>query len=512
MKKSIPIVLLALSGCGLRADWLTFGGNPQRTGFSDEETPISKQTAGLLTLDWKLQLDNQAKELNSLTAPVIVESVYTARGVKDILIVASASDKLFAIDAERGQLLWQKTFQAEGASKQESHWLCPNALNATPVIEKRETGLGEMTVYSIASDGKLHALNVVDGEDRMPPLKFVPPFSKNWSLNVVNEVLYTSTSQNCNGGKSGIHSMQLSKPDRPATFFPTVGGVWGRGGVAVGASGAVFAETGDGPYDPRNGKFSDSVVELAAGDLKLLDYYTPANREWITKKDLDMGNMTPVVFPFQGRELVAAAGKEGLIYLLDSKSMGGADHRTPLFRSPLYTNEDVDFAGRGFWGSFATWEDAKGTRWLYAPAWGPVHSKAPKFLRTWGDAPNGGIMAFKVEEKEAGIMLTPAWMSRDIAVPEPPIVINGVVFAVSSGENVRQLDKAGKILDSHQRASAPAGNAVLHAFDAGTGKELFSSGKTMPSFTHFSGIAAASGRVFVTTWDSTVYAFGLKQP
>lgn len=230
MKKSIRIVLLALGSYGLRADWLTFGGNPQRTGFSSEKTPISRQTAGSLTLDWKLKLDNQAKELNSLTAPVIVESVYTGKGVKDVLVVAGASDKLFAIDAENGRVLWQKSFQVEGASKQESHWLCPNALNATPVIEKRETGLGEMTVYSIASDGKLHALNVIDGEDRIPPLKFVPPFSKNWSLNVVNEVLYTSTSQNCNGGKSGVHSMQLSKPDHPTTFFPTMGGVWGRGG------------------------------------------------------------------------------------------------------------------------------------------------------------------------------------------------------------------------------------------------------------------------------------------
>ena len=44
-----------------------------------------------------------------------------------------------------------------------------------------------------------------------------------------------------------------------------------------------------------------------------------------------------------------------------------------------------------------------------------------------------------------------------------------------------------------------------------TGKELFSSGETMPSWTHFSGIAIASGRVYVTTYDSNVYAFGLKR-
>jgi outer membrane protein assembly factor BamB len=52
---------------------------------------------------------------------------------------------------------------------------------------------------------------------------------------------------------------------------------------------------------------------------------------------------------------------------------------------------------------------------------------------------------------------------------------------------------------------------VLYAFDSSTGKELFSSGTTMPGWTHFSGIAISGGRIYVTTYDSTVYAFGLKQ-
>lgn len=95
-----------------------------------------------------------------------------------------------------------------------------------------------------------------------------------------------------------------------------------------------------------------------------MDYYTPANRAWITKKDLDMGNMSPVIFSFDQWELVAGGGKEGVLYLLDAKSLGGADHRTPLFRSGLLANDDVDFAGHGFWGALSTWQDAKGTRWL----------------------------------------------------------------------------------------------------------------------------------------------------
>jgi len=33
----------------------------------------------------------------------------------------------------------------------------------------------------------------------------------------------------------------------------------------------------------------------------------------------------------------------------------------------------------------------------------------------------------------------------------------------------------------------------------------------MTGWTHFSGIALAGGRVFASTYDGTVYAFGLKQ-
>ncbi len=510
--KRFALMLMLAGSVLLRAEsWLTFGADAQRTGWAKNETAIAKDNARNLRLQWKLHLDNIAKELTSLSAALVVEDVYTQRGVKDLVIIAGSSDNLYAVDGDTGKVLWQKKFTAEGAPKNPPHWLCHNGLNATPAVVQE----GNMrTVYTIASDGKLHALNVVNGEDRFPPTQFVPAYSKNWSLNIVDNVLYTTISQGCNGAKSGVYAMDLKSPERAITVFesaPHGGGVWGRGGAAAASNGVIFAETGDGPYDVKAGKLTDTVLALTPKTLKLANYYTPENRAWISKKDLDMGNMTPAIFPFHKWELVAGAGKEGLIYLLDAKSPGGADHRTPLYRSPLFTNEDVDFAGHGFWGAFATWQDPQGARWLYAPAWGPPHSAAPAFSRTHGPAEHGSIMAFKVEEKDGAPVLMPAWISRDLDVPEPPIVANGIVFALSSGENVKQTNSAGHILMSKDRAVAPAGNATLYAFDAATGEELFSSGKTITEFTHFSGIALSGGRVYVTTYESNVYAFGLKK-
>lgn len=511
MARLAKCLLGLVIGCGPVAagDWLTFGSDAQRSGWARNETLLNKDNVKSMELNWKLHLENQPKELNSLTVPVIAEKVITNRGFKDLVIVAGSSDNLYAVDADTGKIFWQKKFDAEGTSKSKQNWLCPNALNATPVVQ----GGRDKTVYTIASDGKLHALKMVNGEDTIPPVQFVPPYSKNWSLSIVDGVLYTTISQGCNGAKSGVYSMDLNDPKHPISFFQSDtagGGIWGRGGAAIGASGKVFAETGDGPWDPALNKFADTFLALSAKDLKLVDYYTPSNRDWITRKDLDMGNMSPVVFRYKDRELLVGSGKEGALFLLDTSSLGGEDHRKPLYRSPLYTNEDVDFAGRGFWGAFASWEDASGTRWVYGPAWGPKHPKAPEFPIKNGDAPNGSIMAFKVEEKDGKPQLSPAWSSRDMDVPEPPVVANGVVYAIASGENVRQVSSSGALYTSQARAST-SGTATLYAFDAKTGKELFSSGKTVPSFTHFSGLAIANGRVFMTAYDCTLYAFGLKQ-
>lgn len=498
----LPILALPVSA----GDWLTFAADAQRTGWAKSETRLTKDNVGTLKLEWSLKVDNAPRELFSLTVPVIATNVITPKGFKDIVLVAGTSDNLYSIDADTGKILWQRKFTTDLKPKNpNSHWLCPNALEATPFIDKKTR-----TVHLISLDGKLRSLNIVNGEDTAPPAPFVQEFSKNWSLNVIDGVVYTALSQHCNGAKNGVYGLDLKDPSHPVTTFTTAGGIWGRAGVAAGSDGRLYAEIGDGTLDIAAGKYSDAVIALEPKTLKLSDYYVPANQRWVDKKDLDMGNISPVVFPFGKSELIAASGKEGVIYLLDSKSLGGADHKTPLYRSPLFTNEDVDFAGKGFWGAMSTWEDADHTRWLYAPAYGPPHSEAPKFPLSYGPTPNGSIMAFKVEAKDGKPVLTPAWMSSNLSVPEPVVIAGGMVFALSNGEDVRQVDSAGKILTSKERINT-SGHAVLYAFDAATGKELFNSGNTITGFTHFSGLSISEGRLYVVTLDSTIYAFGLGQ-
>jgi outer membrane protein assembly factor BamB len=512
---ALPMSLPAQPG---RGSWNTFGGDPQRSGWNKTETDLTPENVKNLKLEWSIKLDSEAKALNNLTAPLVRGSMYTSKGVQDLVIVGGASNKVFVIDGDTGKILWQKTLSTDGTPQRRDSWLCPNGLTATPVIgpvphtEGPPPEFGQ-ALYVLASDGKLHTFNLVSGEDVMPPTPFVPAFSKMWSLNLVNGILYTTLSQNCNGVKSGVYAMDLSNTDHKVSHFETGtngAGIWSRAGAALTSDGRVIVETGDGSFDPEKGMLADSVIALSPGDLKLADYFTPRNRTWVTKKDLDMGSIGPSIFNFKTWELAVAGGKEGVIFLLDTKSLGGADHRVPLYRSPLLANEDVNFAGRGFWGAFSTWEDAAGTRWLYAPAWGPP-TPTTKFPLQHSETPDGSVMAFKVEEQAGKPVLTPAWNSLNMSVPTPVIIANGIVFALSDGDSPVQFGESGNLLGVEAR-KAKAGHAILYALDAATGDVLFSSAGAIPGFSHFSAPAVGGGRVYVGTEDGMLYAFGLGIP
>ncbi len=116
---------------------------------------------------------------------------------------------------------------------------------------------------------------------------------------------------------------------------------------------------------------------------------------------------------------------------------------------------------------------------------------------------NGAVVAWKVAEQSGGLALEPGWSSRDLVSPLTPLVINGVVFAVSSGE-ARGKDSK---LTAAQRAKASV-PAVVYALDGANGKELWNSGKTITSFMHGGGLSGGAGQIYLGTHDGTLYSFG----
>jgi outer membrane protein assembly factor BamB len=485
-------------------DWTTWGGSADRLGWAKAETSISPQTAPKLALKWRVQLDikPQFEILSSSTAPVVAENVGTPRGRKDLVFVVAYNDTVYAIAADSGEVVWKRRFENPLKPGAEATYLCPNTQNTTPVIDP-QTG----TLYVLTTDGKLRSLSTSTGEEVAPAADFVAPFARTWSLNLVDGVIYTPVTRGCGGAVSHFSAMEVGgQRHTQARFYTSAGrpaGAWGRGGMVAGPKG-MYAQTADGLYDPAGGKFGGSLVVLGFKDLRLLDSFTPGNVQFLNSKDLDLGSASPIVFPFQKWKLVATSSKEATIFLLDANSVGGRDHHTPLYQLK-WGNDENRLWGRGVWGSMASWEDATGGRWLAVPMWGPPSKDAPKFQHTNGDVEEGAVMTFRLAVESDHPTLVPVWMSRDMHVPDPPVIANGVVLCVATGENTRQ----GGYFPAEVRAK-PAGHAILYALDAETGKELYSSGDSIPSWVHFNGLAVSKGRIYFGTWDGSIYAFGVK--
>lgn len=497
------------------ADWLTDGGNPKRDAWQKDEKILTLANAKDIKLLWKLKLDNQPRQMHSLFPPLIMEHVATPSGMKQIAIEAGVSDNIYAIDVDKGEVIWKKhfisTWTPPANGGRGGGILCPGGITATPVVGPAGAP-GKYTVYVASWDGMLHQLNVADGEDVKQPQKFMPPNGKPYALNLWNNVIYTHTAQGCGGNPNMVYSYDLTT-DKVGSWGPAGGGMWGRTGPAISSNGTMYTGTGDGRWDPENGTYGDGIIGVQVNpktkSLDLVDYYGPTNAEWLVKRDLDM-QVTPVIFDYKGKELMVDAGKECRLYLLDTASIGGDDHRTPLYRGPLLCNEDVNFASAGIWGSLASWVDAKGTRWVLTPIWGKPHSKFRTPIEH-GPVTNGAIVAFKVEEKGGQWQLTPAWMSRDMNRAEPPVIANGIVFAYGNGEDTDQAYPDVGLDDVASRRIPGSTRAVLYALDAENGKELWSSGNQIEKWNHWSGLSLANGRVYIGTYDSILYCFGIKK-
>jgi hypothetical protein len=395
------------------------------------------------------------------------------RGFKELAFAGSNADIVYAIDADLGTIFWQKHLEYSTREPQATASTpdCPGGMTAAPTMSvpgaaaprgagapPLPTGRGGATpagsfiagtasVYAISSDGRLHRLNVSTGDDIVQPVQVIPANSRASNLMMVNNTIYTVTSPACNLTKNAVWAIDLTvDPPKATSFALNNDEVAGSSGSVIGNDGTVYVQT------------SARLLALNAGDLTLRKEFNPEN-----KFSYDgLNPMPPLIFQYKGREMIASALKDGRLSLLDGSAGTSAILETPLTMS----------------GGLSTWQDADGIRWVLAPVWGRN-----------GASPNGSITAFKVEEQAGKTVLVPAWVSRDMISPLPPVIASGVVFALSAG-------KGGT-------------RATLYALDAATGKELYSSRNLIAGPASLAGMSVSNGRVYFSTLDGTMYAFGM---
>ena len=499
---SLVCALLWLPGAsGQAGQWTTAQANPQRTGWQQQADGISPQSVKNLKLLWKLDTHSQHMALAGLVEPLIVSS-----GGRTLAVVAGASSDVYAIDANTGALVWQHHLKWSSSEAEQSPadaprgFICENGLIDVPVIANGN-------VYVIGQDGYMHTLSLASGEEVGSPFMATPhPYPKVNALNLENNVIYSIQGQGCGGNPNTVYASDLATR-KTSLLEPNQAGMWGNWGAAIGPNGNLYADTGDGAYNPKTNQLATSMLEVSPAN-KLVNYFTPSRYAWLTQRDLDM-NFTPVIFPYNGADYAVASGKEGRYYLVNIQTMGGANHETPESETPLISNLNVNFQTEGSWGGASSWRDASGATWFLAPT-GGFTNPAVHFPVTHGSAPNGGVIAMKLATVNGKAVLQPAWRSTDMITSQTPVIAGGVVFALGGGEFTGQANDNGSGLFSAMERVQLSVPAVLYALDAQTGAVLWHSGHEVTSFVHQGGVAVADGKVIFGTNDGTVYCYGLK--
>lgn len=492
-----------LSGGAARAqfgrgagEWNTNGGDAHRSFWVPTDQKISRASLSKpgFANTWKVKLDNTARQGNAVTPSLVMTGYIGYRGFRSLGFLSGSSDKIYGVEIDVGRVEWQKSIPGGTASAGTA--ACPGGITSNvarpltvsfptlnaqggrggggrgnaaksdvgapnegaPLLKQIEQMQAEAAarranfnppagragrgpaerprrmpnyVYALGADGMLHGMYVSNGEEPEPAIKFLAPNANAQGLLIVDNVAYTVTTGGCGNVPDGVWALDLESKQVANYAAKTAGST----GIAFGGDGAIYLTTTTG-----------DLVALEPKTLKVRDVYG-AKQEFTT---------SPVVFQHKNKAYVAAATKDGNIHVLDTASL----------KAPASAPVAASATG----GALSTWEDTDGTRWLLAPT-------------------ASAVSAWKLEDRNGAPTLQKGWMSRDITSPVTPIVVNGVVFAASSGQR-----------------NVPA---VLYALDGGTGKELWNSGKTITSFIPKNGGLSGGGtQVFLGTHDGTIYAFG----
>ncbi|HVZ60923.1 MAG TPA: hypothetical protein VG892_09085, partial [Terriglobales bacterium] len=123
-------LLVAPGFAAAQDEWLTWGYDQERTGWNRSENVLNKDNVSQLQLKWKVQLTGpQEMVLSTLTSPLVAR-VNGPQGSRDLVYMAGSDDTIYAIDAEVGEIVWQKQFKNPVAAKDKATFQCGNSLNA----------------------------------------------------------------------------------------------------------------------------------------------------------------------------------------------------------------------------------------------------------------------------------------------------------------------------------------------------------------------------------------------
>jgi outer membrane protein assembly factor BamB len=397
--------------CNAQVDVLTQHNNLERTGANLRETILTPANVNVKTFGmlFRRVVDDQV-----YGQPLLVTDVRIDGGTHDVVYITTVNNSVYAFDANDPDAIkpfWHVNF---GTPANVNDWGfgCTDTngnmgIIGTPVIDRIN---GVLYVVALARIGdtfvqRLHALDITTGVDLpgSPATIVAPGFNpllqnQRPALLLANGSVYIGYSSHCD--KEPYHGFLMRYDEKSLQqigVFNTTptgmeGSIWQSGQApAVDAQGNIYFVTANGTWDGKV-NFGESFMRLSP-ELKVLDWFTPTNHEYLDSIDADLDASGATLIP--GTSLVADGGKEGVLYLVDGNHMGhlGDQYAVQHFQATGSHLHSVVF-----------WDSAKDGRLIYI--WGQRdHLRVYKFD---GDKLDETPLAMRSEANEGhpGAMLS----------------------------------------------------------------------------------------------------------
>jgi hypothetical protein len=436
-------VMLVLTASACTDPWLQFGGGETHQRNDTTETNLTLADVSGLQQVWNTSLPATADG-----APVVTE-VDVGGTWMDLALVLTINGELIAVNLHTGAQLWSLSFP-----------IPPNCIVTdfdVPCYTPSSPAVIGNYVYAYGLDGTVHKVALQTGTevttggwpvtvtDKPTVDKGSSSLSYATAANGHTYLYMTTASWGGQGDYQG-HLVAIDVATASSVVFNTLcsnqtvlfqnapatpdcpdihSGVWARSGTTYDpALDRLFIASANGPYDPTNFEWGDSVLALhpdgtGDGTGNPVDSFTPTNFQQLEDDDLDLGSTLPAIIPTPTGSNVAnlgvQGGKSGTLYLLnlaDLSGQGGPGHVGGELQSiPVPQGGQVLSAP-------AVWTNpADGTVWVFV---GNLN----------------GISALTVDVGPDGTpQLTPRWTRTDV-IATSPLVADNVLFAAGGGLQV----------------------------------------------------------------------------
>jgi hypothetical protein len=333
-----------------------------RTGTNPQETILSVNNVNKTNFG-KLFTVNLNSEVYA--QPLYVSKLGIAGGTHNVVYVATMGSTIYAIDADTGAALWQKSY---GAPIVTSEVQSPTGTNINPstplgILSTPVIDLANDTMYFVhGNESSANGTNtysfVLEAIDIRTGLKVIPAVNiagsyatadttltfnprvqnQRASLALANGNVYIAfASHNDSGNYHGwVFAYSASNLTQVAAYSDTTigseGGIWMAGSApAIDEYGNLYISTGNGAFSttPKGvTQTGNSFIKLSP-TLQLLDYFTPYNSQALNEADVDLGSAGVVLIPnpsdLSQTEYVLGGGKGGMLYLTPASDLGGFD-------------------------------------------------------------------------------------------------------------------------------------------------------------------------------------------